>query len=94
MFVTFGDLDDPGSLQEIGPRDFSAIFGAGTRLNSILISITDEPISGGHIEHVLKWLTLPRKQFLDLGGGENPLRIKRSGTTEFIGTNAFLGEVK
>ena len=54
--VTFGDINDPASVQRIDPADLAASFGPGVRLKSITLEITDAPVSTGKVEAVLGWL--------------------------------------
>lgn len=51
--VTFTDIDDPASVQLVDPDDLAATFGPGTRLQSITLEITDEPVTQGRVEEVL-----------------------------------------
>ncbi len=45
LLVTFRDIDDPKSVREVDPKNLSATFGPGVRLQSITIEVTDEPIT-------------------------------------------------
>lgn len=56
LLVTFDDVGDPASLKRVSVDDISKTFGAGYRLKSINLSITDEPVTKGVIEKVLPWL--------------------------------------
>ena len=55
MLVTFGDIKDPTSVRRVDPRDMSASFGAGVKLKTITVQVTDEPVTAG-IERRLGWL--------------------------------------
>ena len=55
MLVTFGDLDDPTSVEEVDPDDLAATFGEGVSLKRITVQITDDPVTSG-IEQRLGWL--------------------------------------
>ncbi|HBM06154.1 MAG TPA: hypothetical protein DD369_11230, partial [Erythrobacter sp.] len=55
MLVTFGDLDDPASVERVDPDDLAATFGEGVRLKRITVQITDDPVTSG-IEQRLGWL--------------------------------------
>jgi hypothetical protein len=54
MLVTFGDIDDPTSVQRVDPENLAATFGAGVRLKRITLTITDDPLTE-KIEGVLGW---------------------------------------
>jgi hypothetical protein len=54
--VTFGDIKDPASVRRVDPMRLDAAFGAGYRLNSITLSITDDPPTDGKLSTVLDWL--------------------------------------
>lgn len=57
LLVTFEDINDPTSIRRVDPQRLDAVFGAGYRLNSITMSITDEPETKGPLETILKpWL--------------------------------------
>jgi hypothetical protein len=58
MLVTFGDLDDPTSVEEVDPDDLAATFGGDVSLKRITVRITDGPVTGG-IEERLAWLADP-----------------------------------
>lgn len=55
MLVTFGDLDDPTSVERVDPDDFAASFGEGVSLKPITVQMTDDPVTTG-IEERLGWL--------------------------------------
>ncbi|MBL4890673.1 MAG: hypothetical protein JKX91_02375 [Rhizobiaceae bacterium] len=55
MMVTFGDINSPKSVRKVEPYDLAASFGAGYRLKSIALEITDEPVTNGQVEKVLGW---------------------------------------
>ncbi|WEZ84065.1 hypothetical protein P6U16_04945 [Rhizobium sp. 32-5/1] len=57
LLVTFGDIKDPASVKKVDPADLGASFGPGYRLNSITVSVTDEPVTEGKVEAVLGWLS-------------------------------------
>ena len=47
MLVTFGDIDDPTSVQLVDPDDLAATFGEGYALKRITVEITDDPVTRG-----------------------------------------------
>ena len=55
MLVTFGDLDDPTSVEEVDPDDLAATFGEDVSLKRITVQVTDDPVTSG-IERRLGWL--------------------------------------
>jgi hypothetical protein len=55
MLVTFGDLDDPTSVERVDPDDLAATFGDGVSLKRITVQVTDDPVTSG-IERRLGWL--------------------------------------
>ena len=55
MLVTFGDLDDPNSMEAVDPDDLTASFREGYVLKRITVQITDDPVTTG-IEKRLNWL--------------------------------------
>ncbi|HZO45640.1 MAG TPA: hypothetical protein VFB68_07085 [Xanthobacteraceae bacterium] len=54
-FVTFIKLDDPKTVQVVGPADFSKVFGPGVRLRRVWIESTNDPVTVG-LELKLVWL--------------------------------------
>jgi hypothetical protein len=54
--VTFGDLKDPSSVIEVDPFNLPATFGAGYRIKSYTLEITDEPVTEGRVDALLPWL--------------------------------------
>jgi hypothetical protein len=62
MLVTFGDLDDPTSVELVDPDDLASAFGKGVSLNRITVAVTDTPVTTG-IEKRLGWLGMSFKGF-------------------------------
>lgn len=56
LMVTFADIGDPASVRRVDPDDLVARFGPGYALASIMLAITDEPVTKGRVEAVLGWL--------------------------------------
>lgn len=56
MLVTFGDIDDPTSVEEVDPDDLATTFGDGVSLKRITVQLTDDPVTTG-IEQRLAWLS-------------------------------------
>lgn len=55
MMVTFGDVDDPTSVERVDPDDLTSSFGDGVSLKHVTVELTDEPVTTG-IERRLGWL--------------------------------------
>lgn len=56
MLVTFYDINDPTSVKEVDPTNLAVTFGSGYALKSITLEITDEDVTHGEAEKVLRWL--------------------------------------
>ncbi len=56
LFVTFDDPARPETVKRVDPANLAASFGAGVRLESITLTITDDKPTAGVIEKVLPWL--------------------------------------
>jgi hypothetical protein len=57
MFVTFGDINDPASVERVNPANLEASFGRGYQLNSITLEITREGVSEDLVVNLLSWLS-------------------------------------
>lgn len=64
MLVTFGDIDDPTSVERVDPDDLAATFGEGVKLKRITVELTDDPVTTG-IEERLGWLPNYYDKMLD-----------------------------
>ena len=73
MLVTFGDLDDPTSVEKVDPKDLAATFGEGVSLKRITVQVTDDPVTSG-IEERLGWLPDVRGALVFLPIAEYPPR--------------------
>ncbi len=60
LMVTFDDIADPKTVQRVDPDALAASFGPGTRLASVTLEITDEPVTEGKVEEVLGWIYDPK----------------------------------
>ncbi|MBZ9759259.1 hypothetical protein LB524_28630 [Mesorhizobium sp. ESP6-5] len=56
VLVTFGDLSNPRSVKEVDPHNLEATFGPGVSLRRIALEVTNERVTDGPIEKILKWL--------------------------------------
>ncbi|WP_298307471.1 hypothetical protein [uncultured Erythrobacter sp.] len=84
MMVTFGDLDDPTSVQRVDPDDLAASFGEGVELKRVTVELTDEPVTTG-IEERLGWLPHYYDKMLDGN------RLRRSDAENRFANNLSLG---
>ena len=50
LLVTFSNINDPKTVREVKPDQFSSIFGPGYSLESITLEITDEQVTEGKVE--------------------------------------------
>ena len=53
MLVTFEDITDPASVRLVDPADLAASFGPGVRLKSVVLEVTDEPVTEGRVEDLV-----------------------------------------
>ena len=56
LLVTFGDINDPKTVEQVDPSNLEAAFGPGVSLKRITLEITDETVTEGSAERVLGWL--------------------------------------
>lgn len=70
MMVTFGDLADPTSVEQVDSDDLAASYGDGVSLKRITVQMTDDPVTTG-IEGRLGWLA---------AHGREHARLKPSGS--------------
>jgi hypothetical protein len=55
--VVFADIANPKTVGIVDPKWIADAFGAGYRLKSITLEITDETVTKGNVERVLAWLS-------------------------------------
>lgn len=77
MLVTFQDVNDPKSVQRVGPANFETIFGLGVRLKRITVEVTDEPVTSG-IQDRLGWLGEHPEPSLDPSHGPKDFSLPAS----------------
>jgi hypothetical protein len=77
LLVTFGDINDPASVKRVDPNNLEATFGPGNALQSITLSITDEPVTSGVVEKVLGWIKDP-SVMENPGWSKLPLESRRT----------------
>ncbi len=56
VLVTFADVNDPKSVQLVDPANLATTFGPGVALKQITLEITNEKVTEGEVEEVLRWL--------------------------------------
>ena len=57
MFVSFEDVGDPASVFAVDPDDLAAVFGDGYAVERLTVGVTDQPVTEGVVEAVLRWLS-------------------------------------
>lgn len=70
VLVTFDNIDNPASVRRVSPADLSASFGAGYRLDSIAMSITNASPTAGRVSQLLGWLSVYPERGLSPAKGE------------------------
>jgi hypothetical protein len=72
LFVTFSDINDPKTVEQVDPANFATSFGPGYALKSVMLEIVDESVAEGKIEGVLRWLSeFPETRLCKPGSGNN-----------------------
>ena len=64
LLVTFGDINDPKSVEQVDPADLAKSFGRGVHLRRITVEITDGAVTMG-IEKKLVWIGDYNNRMLD-----------------------------
>lgn len=70
LLVTFDDINDPTSVKEVDPENLAATFDPGYSLQSIMLEITDNPVTEGEVEKVLGWLNDYKQKQYRLNGAK------------------------
>jgi len=93
LLVTFDDINDPKTVKRVDPDNLEATFGAGYRLKSITLEITDEPVTKGRVEKVLGWLGNYKIRKYRLNGEKCVACPKDKTLTAMLGASDFeIGE--
>lgn len=73
MLVTFRDIKDPRTVEQVNPANLSASFGDAVKLKRITVQVTDEDVTAG-IGRRLAWLGVHPEPRLDPAyrGSTNP----------------------
>ena len=76
LLVTFTNNRDPSSIKQITRQNFANVFGEGYRLVSIVLEITDEPITESDLTLVAPWMAQENPIFVDWHkySSDHPLR--------------------
>ena len=88
LLVTFTDITDPKTVQEVDPENLNVMFGPGVWLKRITLEITDEPVTEGKIESVLGWWCDLRKKRARLNGSTS-IGISDNELSNNLGTGSF-----
>jgi hypothetical protein len=85
MLVTFKDIADPTSVEQVDPDDLAGSFGQGYRLKSITVQVTDAPVTVGigdrlHAIGVLRNNSLDK----DFKPTTNPTLAQKLGYGDFV----------
>ncbi len=70
VLVTFDKIEIPASVRRVSPADLSASFGAGYRLDSITMSISNASPTAGSVSQLLGWLSVYPERGLSPAKGE------------------------
>jgi hypothetical protein len=90
MMVTFDDITKPQTVREVDPADLAASFGPGVRLQSVELSLTQDPVTRGLVQSVLLWLDEYRKKQWRLNGARcKACPIRSDNLADLISTGAF-----
>ena len=55
MLVTFDDITKPETMRRVNPEHLAAVFGEGVRLKAVTLEITEESVTEGRVDSLLKW---------------------------------------
>jgi hypothetical protein len=91
MFVSFGDIDNPRTVETANPHDLASRFGAGVRLRGVIVQITDDPVTSG-IEKRLSWLRQLALEGRHLNGS-NSVAIQNNDLANSLGPGSFSTEI-
>ncbi|MCC6479158.1 MAG: hypothetical protein IT552_08115, partial [Sphingomonadaceae bacterium] len=85
MLVTFKDLADPTSVEQVDPDDLAASFGRGYRLKSITVQVTDAPVTVGIGDRLHAIGVLPNNSLdRDFKPTTNPTLAQKLGYGDFV----------
>ncbi|MDP3197303.1 hypothetical protein [Tabrizicola sp.] len=93
MLVTFDDITNPETVQEVNPEDLAAVFGEGVRLKAVTLEITEEAVTEGRVEGVLGWMCSYKSPYRRLSGKSGA--IADNELSNNLGPGSFsIGECK
>lgn len=88
LLVTFANIADPASVQQVDAANLAASFGPGVKLKSITLEITDEPVTTGRVESVLGWWCDYKNESARLNASRS-IAISTNELSDNLGTGAF-----
>ncbi len=95
LLVTFTDITDPKTVQEVDSENLAETFGPEVLLKRITLEITDEPVTKGKIEGVLGWYWAYRENGFRLNGKKCvACPVSSENLADLIGTGEFKIGVK
>lgn len=56
ILVTFDDITKPETVRQVDPLNLEASFGPGVSLKEVTVEVTDEPVTEGRMEGLIRWL--------------------------------------
>lgn len=91
--VTFKDIKDPKTVEQVDPFNLSATFGAGVNLKDVTIEMTDEDVTW-EVEKCLKWLNDLAVKKARLNGSTS-IAISTNDLSDNLGPGSFkIGDKK
>ena len=61
LLVTFKNINDPETIEQVNPDDLENSFGPGYSLKSITLEVTEEPVTTGVVEKLLPCLKMKKE---------------------------------
>ncbi len=55
LMVTFDDIAKPETVRLVDPADLAASFGPGVTLKAVTLEVTEDAVTSGQVEGVLRW---------------------------------------
>lgn len=95
IMVTFDDPSDPSSVRLVDPSNLEASFGPGVTLQSVEMSLTEDPVTFGAVDAVLTWLSEYKRGALRLNGKKCiACPVRSENLADLIEATSFSNEVK
>lgn len=90
QLVMFTDITDPKTVKKVDPGNLAELFGPGVSLKRITLEITDEPVTEGRVESVLRWYWDYRLRGYRLNGRKCvACPVSSENLADLIGTGEF-----